>query len=186
MIDQPPRVGSSETGGGFIENQQPRISSQCRGNGHQLFFDSREPREFDIGGDFAAGPQQPLTCLGPHCLPVDSPSPTPGPLLAQQHVLGHRQMATVLEFLVDRGDAQVDRSPRRFEFHSVTLPGDLAVGGTQHATDQSDQGRFARPVFSDQPENLTGDHRECRRLQGHHASKRTADSGQFEQRGPGG
>ncbi|GIS63047.1 MAG: hypothetical protein CM1200mP2_52720 [Planctomycetaceae bacterium] len=30
--------------------------------------------------------------------------------------------------------------------------------GTQHATDQSDQGRFARPVFSDQPENLTGDH----------------------------
>ena len=84
--------------------------------------------------------------------------------------------------LVNRGDSQITRADR-IEVADRPAPDlDRSLVGQMGAGDHLDQRRFARAVFADQGVDFPGPEVERDTLQGLHAGKCLADSGQLEQR----
>ena len=109
-------------------------------------------------------------------------APAAARLEPDRDVLGDRQVRKERRLLVNRGDSQLARTHRIKVADRPALDLDSSLVGQVGAGDHLDQRRFARAVFADQGVNFAGPQVERDPLQGLHAGKRLADSGQLQQR----
>ncbi len=131
---QPPQMGKessdlrlAQAGGRLVEDQQPRAASHRAGDSHLLFFRRRQFLDHAVCFDRNSKLSQPPACFSMQSRPIDAAPNSTRPTLAEQQILGHRQMRKALQFLLYGRDACGQRIPRRRECHRVSAETDRSA-----------------------------------------------------------
>ena len=105
-----------------------------------------------------AWPSRPRISRGLACHRAPADEAEPARLVAEEHVLRHRQVVDQVEFLVDGGDAGLHRGLRVGEADRLAEPLDLPGVGLVRAGEHLDQRGLAGAVLAEQAVHLAGPH----------------------------
>ncbi len=105
-----------------------------------------------------------------------------GRFMAQEDVLGDRQVLDQVEFLVDGGDPETHRGDRRLEYGRSPAPGDLAVVGLVGPGEHLDEGGLAGAVLAEEAVDFAGLDLQVHAVEGAHTGEGLGDAGHGEQR----
>ena len=95
---------------------------------------------------------------------------------AELDVLRDCQVGDDHELLVQGGDPPLSRGPRMCEFHPFAVDQDRPLVGSLRASDELDQRALARPVLSDESDNLAGPKGDADPVDRHHTGEPLHDS----------
>jgi hypothetical protein len=169
--------------GRLVQDEQPDVLGQRLGDLDQLLLPDAELAD---GGDRvlveAHRAEQP-TGLGVGAVPVDEPAPA-APLVAQEDVLGDRQVRHQRELLVDDRDPGALAVPDVGERHRPAVEADLAVVGARrvHPGQHLHERGLAGAVLAADRVDLAAAHRERHVLQRLHAGEGHGDAAHLQDR----
>ena len=102
--------------------------------------------------------------------------------VADEDVLGHRQLGDDLRLLVDDADAGLVRLARRGEGHRPAVDGDAALVGRVLALEDAHQRRLAGPVLAHQRRHRRGRQVQAHALERLDHAEPLGDAGERDQR----
>ncbi len=154
----------STSGGERAEVGSSRMMMRAPGEQHagdldQLLQPDREVAEPRHRIDVDAEAGELLAGLARHAPPLHEAEPV-GRLVAQEHVLGHRQVGRDAELLMHHGDAGRVRVAHRAEVRLLAVEQEAAGEIGVHAGDDLHQRAFAGAVLADETVDLAGRERE--------------------------
>ena len=179
-VEQALHVGLGQCRGGLVHHQHARRLRQRACDLDALPVRHRQRADLGIDVEFEALQRvEQLARAEPQRGPVDGAQPTPR-RVAEENILGHRQLGKQQQFLVHRGDPGGARLARRREAAHLAVYLQLAGVGVLHARHDLDQGRLAGAVFTQQRMHFAGPHIEAHAVDRAHAAKGLRDADQFE------
>ena len=179
--EEPVDLLVAQRGRRLVHDQDAGFGPQGPRDLDQLLLGHRQRADLGFRVDRRADFFEQVSRLSAPPAPAD-PAPASARLEPDRDVLGDRQVRKERRLLVNRGDSQVACAHRIEVADRPALDLDRSLVGQMGAGDHLDQRRFARAVFADQGVDFSGPEVERDPLQGVHAGKRLADSGQLQQR----
>ncbi len=176
-LHQPAHFAGKQAAGRFVENDDSGLRRQRPGHLDQLplreaqmAHERRSPTIEPQSRDQFPGATMQLPPMG-HRKPADPADR----LLAQENILGDRQILGQIQLLVDRMNAQLQRGARRRDRPLTIIDQDPAGVRRVNAAEDFDQRRFAGAIFADQPHNFARGQRKADLIKRPHAGKTLAD-----------
>src|SRR5665648_740260 len=179
-VEQARAVLVVQGGRRLIEDEQLDLLGQRLGDLDKLLLADADVEDLGVRAFRQAHPGEELGGLGVGPVPVDDA--VRGALVAQEDVLGDRQVGAQRELLVDDHDAVVLAVPDPAELDRLALEGDLAVIGAVrvHPGENLHQGGLACPVLPANRVNLPRADRERDVLQREDTRKGLGDRAHLE------
>jgi hypothetical protein len=173
-------VRLAEARGRLIEDQQLDLLGERLGDLHELLLADTEMGDEGVGALIEAHHRHQLTRPGGNPAPVDDPEA--GRLVAEEDVLGDRQIGDQGQFLVDDDDSEALAVGDVPELAGPALIGDAARVGSVgiDAAQNLHQRRFPGTVLANEGEDLGGLDGEVDVVEGLHAGEGLGDPPHFE------
>ena len=142
-----------QRGRGFVHDQHADVQGNGAGDFHRLLFGQRQLGGGTAGVERHAKPGDHRRGLVIQGGPVDQGRAV---LVADEDVLGDRQVGEDHRFLIDRGHPGALGVGGAAKADGLAIDHNLAGVGLVDASHRLDQRRLARPVFTDQRVNAPG------------------------------
>lgn len=170
-----------EGGGGLVHHDEPDVVRERPRHGDDLLLCGGEVADVPGGVDLRVPEAGQQRLRGGAPLPRADDEAGAGRFVAEEDVLGDREVLDEVEFLVDGGDAQAHGGDRRLEPDLFAAPGDLAVVGLVGSGEHLDQGGLAGAVLAEEAVDLAGLDLQVDAVQGADAREELGDAGHGEQ-----
>ena len=184
VTDDPEQVGDTtlvEHRRRLVQDQQPGLVGQGPRHADDLLRRRCEAADRPAGRDVGmAEPAQQLP--GPPVGGGRAAEARRGELVAEEDVLRDGEVGHQVEFLVDRGDAQLDRGDRVGDGHIDAVPTDAALVRLVGAGHDLDQGGLAGAVLAEQAVHLAGANVQVHPVQGDDSGKPFDHAAHLQQR----
>jgi hypothetical protein len=171
-------LAGRQDGRGLVEDQDRRVAEQGLEQLDPLLLAHRQVGDAGVGVDGEAEAGAQLADASPSGVQVEQRAPPQ--LLAEDHVLGHRERLHQLEVLVDHADAAGDGVGRAAEAHGLPLDQQLAGVGLVEPEDHVHQRRLAGAVLAQHAVDLAAAQRQVDGVVGEDAGEALGDAPRLE------